>query len=70
MSELTEMEKLRVLLPHWIEHNVEHMAGFRQWAAKAKESGQEAAAEQIEVAVERTEACNETLAAALEELEG
>lgn len=70
MSELTEMEKLRVLLPHWIEHNVEHAASFRQWATKAKELGQEATAEQIEVAVQQMEACNEALAAALEELEG
>ena len=28
-------EKLRVLLPHWIEHNAEHAAVFRAWAERA-----------------------------------
>jgi hypothetical protein len=28
-------DKLRVLLPHWIEHNGEHAAEFRQWAEEA-----------------------------------
>jgi hypothetical protein len=30
-----ETEKLRVLLPHWIEHNGEHADEFRDWARKA-----------------------------------
>ena len=31
MSERTEMERLRVLLAHWIEHNAEYAAEFRRW---------------------------------------
>lgn len=34
-----EREKLRVLLPHWIEHNMEHAQEFRRWAAQAGASG-------------------------------
>jgi hypothetical protein len=30
-----ETEKLRVLLPHWIEHNGEHAAEFREYGAGA-----------------------------------
>jgi len=30
-----EVKKLRVLLPHWIEHNGEHASGFRNWAERA-----------------------------------
>jgi hypothetical protein len=30
-----EFEKLRVLLPHWIEHNGEHAGEFREWAERA-----------------------------------
>lgn len=30
-----ETEKLRVLLPHWIEHTGEHAGEFRDWAQKA-----------------------------------
>jgi len=29
---MNEKEKLRVLIPHWIEHNQEHAEEFRQWA--------------------------------------
>lgn len=32
---MEEADKLRVLLPHWIEHNGEHAGEFRQWAEKA-----------------------------------
>jgi hypothetical protein len=32
---MQETEKLRVLLPHWIEHNGEHAGEFREWAERA-----------------------------------
>jgi hypothetical protein len=32
---MDEIEKLRVLLPHWIEHNGEHAGEFREWAERA-----------------------------------
>ena len=32
---MNETEKLRVLLPHWIEHNGEHASEFRDWADRA-----------------------------------
>lgn len=32
---MDDAEKLKVLLPHWIEHNVEHATEFREWAARA-----------------------------------
>jgi hypothetical protein len=32
---MEETEKLRVLLPHWIEHNGEHADEFRNWAQTA-----------------------------------
>ena len=68
-GEHTDMDKLRVLLPHWIEHNDEHAASFENWAAKARVLGQEKTAQRIEEAVERMAACNQALAAALQSLE-
>jgi hypothetical protein len=65
-----DLAKLRILLPHWIEHNQDHAQGFRKWAEKAREMGLEGVAEQIEVAVERMAVCNEALAEALKALEG
>ena len=32
---MNELEKLRVLIPHWIEHNEEHAQEFRKWAQKS-----------------------------------
>ena len=39
MGTVTDLEKLRVLLPHWVEHNAEHAAEFHTtnldfWAAE------------------------------------
>jgi hypothetical protein len=32
---MNERDKLRVLLPHWIEHNGEHAQEFHNWADRA-----------------------------------
>lgn len=32
---MKETDKLRVLIPHWIEHNKEHAEEFRDWAERA-----------------------------------
>lgn len=65
-----DMAKLRVLLPHWMEHNEEHAASFREWAARAQEHGQDAAAAAIATAAQRMEAVNAALEQALRALEG
>jgi hypothetical protein len=63
-----DLTKLRVLLPHWVEHNEEHAVSFQQWAARARDIGQDECARLIGEAVERMLACNQALAAALEAL--
>ena len=69
-AESDDLTKLRILLPHWIEHNEDHAASFERWVAKARELGREETAQRIEEAVERMAACNQALRAALEALEG
>ncbi|MDY6878465.1 MAG: hypothetical protein SWK90_19985 [Chloroflexota bacterium] len=69
-AEPDDLVKLRILLPHWIEHNEDHAVGFERWVAKARELGQEETAQWIEEAVGRMAACNQALNAALEALEG
>lgn len=61
-------EKLRALLPHWIEHNAEHAAEFRQWAEKARLAGQREAADEIDTAAKELSWVNEALNAALQKL--
>jgi hypothetical protein len=70
MSIGTDEDKLRVLLPHWIEHNAEHAAEFRKWAERARTAGQEEAAGEIDTAAKELGWVNEALRAALEALAG
>jgi hypothetical protein len=65
MAAPSEQDKLRALLPHWIEHNAEHADEFRRWARAA---GQAAA--DIEAAADEMLAANDALRAALEKLGG
>jgi len=62
---MNEGDKLRVLLPHWIEHNQEHAKEFRRWTDVAGEGAEdiiEAASAMVHV--------NEALENALEKLGG
>lgn len=65
MAEMTDRDKLRALLPHWIEHNTAHAVEFRRWAELAGE-----AAADVESAAGQMEAANKALTLALEKLGG
>jgi arabinogalactan endo-1,4-beta-galactosidase len=41
---MDDLEKLRVLLPHWLEHNAGHGQEFARWAALFEGNNQEIAA--------------------------
>ena len=69
-AEPKDLTKLRILLPHWIEHNEDHAVSFERWVAKARELGREKTAQWIEEAVQQMAACNQALTTALESLEG
>jgi hypothetical protein len=69
MATMTDQDKLRAMLPHWIEHNAEHAADFRDWAEKARAAGEENVAEEIDEAAKQLGWVNEALGAALEELD-
>ena len=62
---MNDVEKLRALLPHWIEHNSEHAEEFRRWAKAASE-----AQEDVLAAAAQLEAANLALESALERLGG
>lgn len=66
---MNELEKLRVLIPHWIEHNAEHGDEFRIWAEKggvAKTDLLEAS-RQMEMVNQRLQMALEKLGGALED---
>lgn len=58
-------KKLRMLIPHWIEHNREHGSEFRRWAEEHT-----TAAEDLIAAAEAIDLANLKLAAGLEKLGG
>ena len=62
---MNELEKLRVIIPHWIEHNEEHAEELRRWA----EQGENAAPE-ILAAAETMLQVNTFLKEAVEKLGG
>jgi len=62
---MKETDKLRVLIPHWIEHNGEHADEFRAWAERAG-----AAREALLAAASLLGEANGRLTGALEELGG
>jgi hypothetical protein len=60
---MNEQQKLRVLIPHWIEHNQEHAQEFLRFLEAAGD-----AATDLEKAAEQMAQVNQALAAALEKL--
>jgi hypothetical protein len=62
---MTETDKLRVLLQHWIEHNEEHALEFLRWSDKA---GPAAAA--VRGAADKMKEVNLELSSALDLLGG
>ena len=70
MSEKNTIQKLRVLLPHWIGHNNSHIAEFRKWENEARaESGKEVSL-LLEKAISDMEEAGKSLSEALEKVGG
>ena len=64
----TDMEKLQVLINHWIEHNEEHADEFRKWAERARAAGKGAVHDDILKAIGKLRDANENLRAALKKI--
>ncbi|MFO7760055.1 MAG: hypothetical protein ACQES8_09120 [Thermodesulfobacteriota bacterium] len=70
MAEKTTPEKLRILLPHWLEHNRSHQNEFRQWLDKTRDEGLITTAAFIEKALKSMQETDKALEEALEALGG
>lgn len=62
---MNESDKLRALIPHWIEHNHEHASEYLKWAEKAGQASTE-----IKEAANALDKVNWCLKQALDELGG
>ncbi len=70
MSEQSTIEKLRVLLPHWIEHNNNHIAEFRKWEGEARKESGEEVAQLLDKAIRDMEVAGKSLSKALGKVGG
>jgi nickel/cobalt exporter len=50
-KQYTDIEKLQMLITHWLQHNESHGKEYAKWATVAREAGHSTAAECIEEAV-------------------
>ena len=66
----SDLEKLQMLLAHWLQHNESHGAEYLKWAEVARQGGHTTTAECIEEAVEHLKKADESLGKALESVGG
>ncbi|MGO9570353.1 MAG: hypothetical protein ACLP5H_22710 [Desulfomonilaceae bacterium] len=67
---MDDIEKSRVRLIHWIEHNLEHVKGYTEVAQILERDGFRSASENIHRGVSLIEAANEEFETALAGLSG
>ncbi len=67
---MTDIEKLRVMLPHWIQHNSSHGEEFKKWAEILKNAGESEIVSLLEAAIAGLSEADQVLSKALEKLGG
>ncbi len=65
-STLSFDEKMIKLLKHWIKHNDDHAATYRDWAQKAKKKGRDETASLLEDAAAMTDRTSKLFEQAVE----
>lgn len=67
---MNDLEKLQVLLPHWIEHNAEHADELSSWAERIQLSGKVDVAERLFAAAASLQKTGDQLSKLLDEVGG
>ncbi len=67
---MDNVEKLRVMLQHWIEHNKGHIEEFDKWRGTMSDEGRASLAERIKKTIELMASVNTELEKALQEAGG
>ena len=55
---MTDAERLKIILDHWIEHNTAHKGEFERWAQRARGAGLGDVSREIEAAAGKLEEAN------------
>ena len=67
---MNDLEKLQLLLPHWIEHNAEHADELRSWADSMQHSNKMVVAKRLSAAAASLQNAGDHLSKLLEEVGG
>jgi rubrerythrin len=65
---MTELERLRHLLEHWIEHNNAHIRTYSEWARKAEGLGERELSNILKQIAEETKRLEDLFKKALEQI--
>ena len=66
---LTETNKIKVMLPHWIDHNKKHIEEFVSWRNGAEKEGNSQVVALLNDAIVHLQEAGNSLTAALNELD-
>lgn len=66
----SDVEKLRMLLSHWLQHNQDHGREYGKWAEIARQAGHLTAADRIDEAVALLAKADKAFEEALESVGG
>jgi hypothetical protein len=69
-KQYTDLEKLQMLLTHWLQHNEGHGKEYAQWIEVARQAGHFSTAEYIEQAVDLLAKADKAFEKALESVGG
>ena len=67
---MDSIEKLRVLLKHWIDHNGGHVEEFDKWRTTMADENRDTMADALSRAITQMDEVSATLQAALDEIGG
>ncbi|MEW6067167.1 MAG: hypothetical protein AB1610_02560 [Nitrospirota bacterium] len=65
---MDELEKLKMLLQHWMEHNNEHAEAYRDWARKALSLGNREISEILDLFYYETRRLNKLFEKAIKKI--
>jgi len=69
-KQYSDIEKLQMLLTHWLQHNKSHSEEYAKWVAVARRDGYAATADYIEQAIDLLAKADNAFAKALESVGG
>ena len=62
---MDDVEKLKILLPHWMKHNDEHTKTYKDWAEKMSSLGKEELSEALKAIYQENQKLREFFEEAL-----